>query len=71
VFSEPKNKKARRTIRLINAASEALRRHRKRQAEEKLRMGTLYQDQGLVFATSVGHPSNLRTLTVGASSLYW
>ena len=56
VFSEPKNKKARRTIRLTNAASEALRRHRKRQAEEKLRIGTLYQDQGLVFATEIGTP---------------
>ena len=43
VFSEPKNNKARRTIRLTNAASEALRRHRKRQAEEKLRAGTLYR----------------------------
>jgi len=56
MFSEPKNKKARRTIRLTNAASEALRGHRKRQAEEKLRMGTLYQDQGLVFATEIGTP---------------
>jgi integrase len=56
VFSEPKNKKARRTIRLTNAASDALRRHRKRQAEEKLRYGPLYQDQDLIFATIVGTP---------------
>ena len=41
VFSEPKNKKARRTTRLTKEASEVLRRHRKRQAEEKL-YGTLY-----------------------------
>jgi len=55
VFSEPKNKKARRTIRLTKAASEALRRHRKRQAEEKL-YGTLYEDQDLIFATTIGTP---------------
>jgi integrase len=62
VFSEPKNNKSRRTIRLTNGASEALRRHRKRQAEENLRWGTLYQDQGLIFATLIGtpmHPSNI------------
>jgi integrase len=39
-FSEPKNNKSRRTIRLTNAASDVLRKHRKRQAEEKLRVGT-------------------------------
>ena len=64
VFSEPKNQKARRTIRLTNASLEALKRHRKRQAEEKLRMGTLYQDQDLIFATTVGtplEPSNIDT----------
>lgn len=55
-FSAPKNSKSRRTIRLTNAAVEALRGHRKRQAEEKLRYGTLYEDQGLVFTTTVGTP---------------
>ena len=42
---------------------EALKRHRARQAEEKLRAGSLYQDQGLVFAGKIGNlinPSNLR-----------
>lgn len=42
---------------------EALKRHRATQAEEKLKDGGLYVDQGLVFAGQVGNlinPSNLR-----------
>ncbi len=41
----------------------SLWRHRARQAEEKLKVGSLYQDQGLVFAGEGGgliNPSNLR-----------
>jgi integrase len=44
-------------------AVEALKRHRARQAEEKLKVGSLYRDQGLVFAGEGGgliNPSNLR-----------
>jgi integrase len=62
-LGEPKTKKSRRTVRLTPRAVEALRRHRARQAEEKLKAGSLYQDQGLVFAGMVGNlinPSNLR-----------
>jgi integrase len=62
-LGEPKTKKSRRTVRLTQRAVEALRSHRKRQAEEKLRVGSLYQDQGLVFAGEGGrliNPSNLR-----------
>jgi integrase len=42
---------------------EALKRHRARQAEEKLNAGDLYWDQDLVFASQGGgfiNPSNLR-----------
>ncbi len=35
---------------------EALKRHRARQAEEKLSTGNLYGDQDLVFATGIGTP---------------
>lgn len=48
-------------MRLTPGAVEALKRHRARQAEEKLKAGGLYQDQGLVFAGEVGNfinPSN-------------
>jgi integrase len=62
-LGEPKTKNSRRTVRLTQRAVEALRSHRARQAEEKLRVGSLYQDQDLVFAGEGGgliNPSNLR-----------
>ena len=63
VLGEPKTKKSRRTVRLTPQAVEVLRTHRARQAQEKLRMGSLYGDQSLVFAGNGGgliNPSNLR-----------
>jgi integrase len=62
-LGEPKTKKSRRTVRLTQRAVEALRSHKARQAEEKLRAGGLYKDQDLVFAGEGGgliNPSNLR-----------
>jgi integrase len=50
-------------VRLTPRAAEALRSHRARQAQEKLRAGILYQEHGLVFAGEGGgfiNPSNLR-----------
>src|ERR671913_920933 len=52
-----------RHIRLTPRAVEALKRHRARQAKEKLKVGGLYRDQDLVFAGEGGNPinpSNLR-----------
>jgi integrase len=60
-LGEPKTRKSRRTVRLTQRAVEALRSHRKRQLEEKLRTG-FYEDSGLVFAGEGGgliNPSNL------------
>lgn len=60
-FSEPKIT-SRRTIPLTAQALEALKAHRKRQAEERLKAGEAWQDLGLVFCTSTGNllnPSNL------------
>ncbi len=44
------------TIRLPLRTVEALKAHRARQAEEKLKAGSLFQDGGLVFATEIGTP---------------
>jgi integrase len=63
VLGEPKTKQSRRTIRLTEKAVQTLRSHQARRAQEKLRVGELYQDQGLVFAGQGGsfiNPSNLR-----------
>src|SRR5215217_4048616 len=62
-LGEPKTKKSRRSVRLTQRSFEAFKRHRVRQAEEKLKTGSLYQHQGLVFANKSGgliNPSNLR-----------
>jgi integrase len=63
LFSEPKTKRSRRTVQLTDTAVEALRAHLTRQMEEMRRLGDLYRDQALVFATEKGtpvNPSNLR-----------
>ena len=54
-FTTPKNDKARR-VRLTPQAIEALRDHRKRQLEERMRLAGLWQDHGLVFCSTVGTP---------------
>jgi integrase len=54
-FSEPKNA-SRRTVGLPQRAVSALKSHRKRQVEEKLAAGSLYRDEGLVFASRHGTP---------------
>jgi integrase len=52
-FEKPKNGKG-RSVKCSQKATEALRSHRARQGEERLRMGSLWQDNGLVFPTTVG-----------------
>lgn len=62
-LGEPKTKNSRHTVRLTPQAVDALKRHRARQAEEKLKSGAFYKDQGLVFTAEGGtpiNPSNLR-----------
>jgi integrase len=61
VFSEPKIA-SRRTIDLPQRAVEALRSHRRRQAEEQLRAGSNWQDNGLVFATGKGTPLDAQNI---------
>ncbi len=62
-FTEPKTKKSRRSVKLTQGTVEALRAHRKRQLKEKLMMGHLWQDTGLVFTTTAGTPLDVGNLT--------
>ncbi len=55
VFTEPKNA-SRRAVGLPQRAVSALKSHRKRQREEKLRAGTEWRESGLVFANLTGGP---------------
>ena len=60
----PKTPRSRRGVRLTTSTVAALRAHLSRQMEEIDRKGSLYRDEGLVFASEVGtllNPTNLRT----------
>ena len=56
-FTTPKNNKS-RSVRLTAQAVQALRGHRKRQMEERLKHAGLWQEAGLVFTSTVGTPLN-------------
>src|SRR5258708_8229204 len=58
IEAEPKTEKSRRSIMLASFTVEALRRHRVRQLETKLQMGTAWQEHDLVFCTSLRTPLN-------------
>jgi integrase len=56
-FTTPKSNKS-RTVRLTPRAVEALHVHKKRQAEEREKLGKPWRDHGLVFCSQVGTPLN-------------
>jgi integrase len=62
-FMEPKSQKSRRRIVLAPSAMDALKRHRAKQNEERLRQGAYWQDWGLVFANEIGRPMEAGNLT--------
>jgi integrase len=53
---DTKTPKSRRTLALPQAAVQALKAHRKRQAEDRLAAGSQWRDHGLVFASAIGTP---------------
>jgi len=55
-LTEPKTDRGRRAVTVPHSAVEALREHRARQLEERMRLGPYYHDQGFVFATETGEP---------------
>jgi integrase len=57
-FGRTKNKASRRSVPLNKSAVAALKAHRLRQNEERLRLGELWEDQDLVFTNRVGKPIN-------------
>lgn len=61
-LGEPKLDSGQRTIALDDLCVAALREHRARQVEQRLKVGPLWQDHDLVFTTELGtglHPSNI------------
>src|SRR5215210_1231803 len=57
-FNPPKRNTSRRTIKLTPRAAEALKGHRARQNEERLQLGSLWEDWGLVFPNRNGKLMN-------------
>jgi integrase len=57
-FGPTKNKASRRSVPLNKNAVAALKAHRLRQNEERLRLSELWEDQDLVFPNRVGKPIN-------------
>jgi integrase len=62
MFEAPKNGNG-RNVRLTSGAVEALKRHRAGQNGEQIRMGSLWQDHGLVFPSQRGTTMNASNLT--------
>ena len=64
-ITEPKTAASRRQVGLTPSAVAALRRHRVAQTEERLRFGSVWQDNGLVFSRwDVGEPIDATHVTV-------
>ncbi len=61
IFEAPKSGKG-RSIRLTQKALNALREHRRRQLEERMKSAGLWQESGLVFPSRVGTPLGGRNL---------
>jgi len=56
VLVEPKTERSRRTVHVPEITISALREQRRRQLEERLLAGSLWQDMGLIFCTETARP---------------
>lgn len=61
-LGETKTKRGRRLVNLTARTLNALKTHRKRQLEERVRLSGLHEDRGLIFSTRVGTPLNPENL---------
>ena len=61
--SSPKTERSRRYVALPTETMQLLRRYRAWQAEERLRLGEYYQNQGFVFAQDNGNPMHPDSVT--------
>ncbi|MDQ3801811.1 MAG: site-specific integrase [Acidobacteriota bacterium] len=62
-FCEPKTKKSNRTLPLPLSLTQELKRHRIRQHEERLKLGTAWTDINLIFPSQVGTPLTMSRVT--------
>jgi len=62
-FTEPKTKKSRRSIPISNSVINALKSHRRKQLEERMKLGASYQNFDLIFASEIGSPIQRKNFT--------
>ncbi len=62
VVGETKTRRGRRRVNLTPRTVVALKAHRKKQLEQRVRMVNLYQDHGLIFSSENGTPLNPENL---------
>ncbi len=62
-IAEPKTQRSRRTVPLAASTVKALQKHRRIQAQEKLKAGSNYQDNDFIFANSTGMPLDIKNIT--------
>ena len=63
VIAEPKTRRSRRTVPLAESTMKALQKHRRLQAQEKLKAGANYRDNDFIFANSTGMPLDIKNIT--------
>jgi len=63
IFTTPKTTVSRCSVKLTRKAIEALKRHLERQLGEIDRVGSLWSENGLIFASETGEPLDRRTVT--------
>jgi integrase len=63
VFTSPKTAGSRRSVKLTGMATDALKSHLERQLGEIDRVGSLWSENGLIFASETGDPLGRRAVT--------
>ena len=62
IFVEPKTSRSRRSIPISNTCILALKDHRRKQLEERMKLGKDYQNLDLVFASEIGSVYDIKNL---------
>jgi integrase len=62
-FDEPKTARSRRTIPLQTSLLQQLRQHKREQAAERLKAGSLWEAHDLIFCSEIGTPHSIPNLT--------
>ena len=64
-FTETKTKKSRRSIPLSGSLTKSIKSHRRRQLEERMKLGKDYENLDLIFASEIGTPLQRKNFTDG------